>query len=189
MSESEFRHPNLLCRQNTCLLIVDVQERFRAHIDGFAEMVKNIVTIVKVANLLHLPVILSEQSPQKLGATVKEILTEINVPMIFAKNTFSCCQEESFVKHLQVLNRKQILVVGIEGHVCVSQTVHDLLSLGYQAHIAVDAIASRQVSNKKVGIKKMLNAGAIVSSVELATLELLKTAETAEFKQIQSLIK
>ena len=109
--------------------------------------------------------------------------------IIFAKNSFSCCQEESFVKHLQELNRKQILVAGIEAHVCVNQTVHGLLFLGYQVHMATDAISSRQASNKKIGIKKMLSAGAVISSVELATLELLQTAENPEFKQIQSLIK
>ncbi len=183
------RHPNLLSKQNTFLLIIDVQERFRAHIDGFAEMVKNIIILVKVANILGLPIILTEQNPQKLGPTVKEILAEIDVPIIFAKNSFSCCQEESFVKHLQELKRRQILAVGIESHVCVNQTAHGLMSAGYQVHIAVDAISSRQVSNKKIGIKKMLGSGAIISSTELATLELLETAENPEFKQIQSLIK
>ena len=183
------RHPNLLRRQDTCLLVIDVQERFRAHIDGFEEMVKNIVILVKVANILRLPIVLTEQSPQKLGPSVKGITAEIDVPIIIAKNSFSCCQEQSFVKHLQELKRKQILTAGIETHVCVNQTVHGLLNLGYQVHLAIDAISSRQPINKKAGMKKMLHSGAIISSVELATLELLETADNPEFKQIQSLIK
>jgi len=171
------------------LLIIDVQERFAKHIDGFAEMLINIVALVKVANILHLPIILSEQVPAKLGPTIKAITDELTVPNIFAKSSFSCCQEESFVKHLQDSNRKQILVAGIESHVCVSQTVHDLLFLGYQVHIAGDAISSRQPSNKEAGIKKMVGSGAILSSTELATLELLETSKNPEFKQIQGLIK
>jgi nicotinamidase-related amidase len=171
------------------LLIIDVQERFAKHIDGFAEMLRNIVALVKAANILHLPIIVSEQVPDKLGPTIKEITAELVGPKIFAKSSFSCCQEESFVKHLQDFNRKQILVVGIESHVCVSQTVHDLLLLGYQVHIAADAISSRELSNKKVGIKKMVSSGAILSSTELAVLELLETSQNPEFKQIQGLIK
>jgi nicotinamidase-related amidase len=186
---SQSRHPNLLHRQNTCLLIIDVQERFRAHIVGFAEMVKSIAVLVKVANILGLPIVLTEQNPQKLGATVKEILAEIDVPIIFAKNSFSCCEQESFAKHIEQLERKQILVTGIETHVCVNQSVHNLLYLGYQVHIAADAVSSRQLANKRIGIKKMLSAGAIISSTELATLELLETADNPQFKQIQGLIK
>lgn len=183
------RNRRLLQQNNTCLLIIDVQERFRAHIEGFAEMTKNIVILVKVANRLNIPVILSEQSPLKLGSTIKEISTELNVHKVFAKNSFSCCQEESFVKHLHGLKRNQILATGIESQVCVNQTVHDLLNIGYQTHIAIDAISSRQTINKKVGIKKMFSSGAIISSTETAILELLETAENAEFKYIQNLIK
>ncbi len=100
MPRAHRRNPRLLQQDNTCLLIIDVQERFRAHIEGFAEMTKNIVVLVKVANKLNIPVILSEQSPLKLGSTIKEISTELNEHKVFAKNSFSCCQEESFVKYL-----------------------------------------------------------------------------------------
>jgi nicotinamidase-related amidase len=189
MLNSNNRHPNLLQRENACLLIVDVQERFRTHIEDFEQLTKNIVILAKVANKLKLPIILSEQYPHGLGSTIKEILDVVDKYKVFAKSTFSCCQVESFVKHLQELKRTQILATGIESQVCINQTVHDLIAAGYQTHIVVDAISSRSKNNKEVGIKKMLAAGAIISSTEMATCELLESAEDPTFKYLQSLIK
>ena len=189
MNQANNTHPNLLQRENTCLLIIDVQERFRTHICDFEQITKKIVLLAKVANALKLPIILSEQYPQGLGSTIKEIFTVIDTCKVFAKNTFSCCQVESFVKHLKNLQRTQILATGIESQVCVNQTVHDLISAGYQAHIVVDAISSRSQDNKEIGIKKMLRSGAIISSAEMAACELLRTAEDPLFKYVQSLIK
>ena len=189
MSLSHTRHPHLLQQENACLLIIDVQERFRQHIENFEQMTKNIVILIKVANSLQIPVILSEQYPEGLGSTIKEISDVLTKHEVFAKRAFSCCQEESFVKHLEKLNRKQILATGIESHVCVNQTVHDLLAAGYQTHIVTDAISSRNKINLKTGIKKMLNAGAIISDTEMATFELLRTSSKEEFKYLQSLFK
>jgi nicotinamidase-related amidase len=189
MSHFNQRHPNLLRRQNACLLIVDVQERFRSHITDFEQMTNNIVVLAKVASKLKLPIILSEQYPQGLGSTIKEILDAMDEYTVFAKSSFSCCQVESFVKHLQGLDKTQILATGIESQVCISQTVHDLIARGYQTHIIVDAISSRTKNNKEVGIKKMLASGAVISCTEMATCELLETSEDTEFKNLQSLIK
>jgi nicotinamidase-related amidase len=171
------------------LLIIDVQEKFRQHIENFEEMTKNIVILIKVANQLKLPIILSEQYPEGLGSTIKEILDALDKHKIFAKRAFSCCQEESFVKHLKDLNRTQILATGIESHVCVSQTVHDLLAGGYKTHLIADAISSRSNFNMKTGIKKMMQSGAIVCSTEMATFELLQSSQKDEFKYLQSLFK
>jgi nicotinamidase-related amidase len=193
MPRSNNRHPNILRRESACLLIIDVQERFRKHIIDFEQMTKNIVVLAEVANKLKLPIILSEQYPEGLGSTIKEILDVVDIPdnihKRFAKSAFSCCQVESFVKHLQKINRTQILATGIESQVCVSQTVHDLIAAGYQTHIIVDAISSRSKSNKEVGVNKMLAAGAIISSAEMAACELLESAADPSFKYIQSLIK
>jgi nicotinamidase-related amidase len=189
MAQFNQRHPNLLRRQNTCLLIVDVQERFRSHITDFEQITKNIIVLAKVANKLKLPIILSEQYPRGLGSTIKEILDVLDEYTVFAKSSFSCCQVESFVKHLQSLDRTQLLITGIESQVCISQTVHDLIARGYQTHLAVDAISSRTSHNKEVGIKKMLAAGAVLSCTEMAVCELLETSEDPEFKNLQSLIK
>lgn len=189
MTNSYNRHPNLLRREDTCLLIVDVQERFRTHIEDFEQMTKNIVVLAKVANKLRLPIILSEQYPQGLGSTIKEILDVVDKHQLFAKSAFSCCQVESFVKQLQELKRTQILATGIESQVCLNQTVHDLIAAGYQTHIVVDAISSRSKNNKEVGIKKMLAAGAIISCAEMAACELLEGADDPSFKYVQGLIK
>jgi nicotinamidase-related amidase len=189
MSNINKHHPNLLRRDNTCLLIIDVQERFRAHIADFEQMTKNIVILAMVADQLQLPIILSEQYPQGLGHTIKEITDVLGKYEVFAKSAFSCCQVESFVKLLDKLGRKQILATGIESQVCVNQTVHDLIAANYQTHIVVDAISSRNKNNKEVGIKKMLAAGAIISSTEMATCELLESAADPMFKSLQNLIK
>jgi len=189
MPKANIRHPNLLQRENACLLIIDVQERFRAHIENFELITKNIVALIQAANKLQVPIILSEQYPEGLGSTIKEILLAIDKPEVFAKKAFSCCQVESFVKHLKGLKRTQVLATGIESHVCVNQTVHDLLKRGYQTHIVVDAISSRKNINKEISIKKMHDSGAIVSSTEMAILELLKTSDNEAFKYIQNLIK
>lgn len=189
MTLSNNRHPNILRRQNVCLLIIDVQERFRTHIEDFERMTKNIVVLAKVANKLKLPIILSEQYPQGLGSTIKEILDVVDKHELFAKSAFSCCQVESFVKHLKELQKTQILATGIESQVCVSQTVHDLIAAGYQTHVVVDAISSRSKNDKEVGIKKMLAAGAVISCTEMATCELLETSADPHFKYVQGLIK
>ncbi len=189
MPLSNDRHPNILRRENACLLIVDVQERFRTHIEDFEQMTKNILVLAKTANILKLPIILSEQYPQGLGSTIKEILDVVDNCEVFAKSTFSCCQVESFVKHMHELKRTQILATGIESQVCINQTVHDLMAAGYQTHVVVDAISSRSKNNKEVGIKKMLAAGAIISCTELAVCELLQSAEDPSFKYVQGLIK
>lgn len=182
-------HPSLLQRENTCLLIIDVQERFRPHIEGFVEMTKNIVILAQIANELKLPIILSEQYPEGLGSTIKEISDVLGEHKVFTKSSFSCCQVESFVKHLQSLKCKQILATGIESHVCVNQTVHELLAAGYQTHIVTDAISSRNKENKAAGIQKMLASGAIISSTEMAACELLRSAANPMFKYLQRLIK
>jgi nicotinamidase-related amidase len=183
------RHPRLLDKENTLLLIIDVQESFRKHIQDFPNLTRDIAILVEASKVLKLPVVLTEQYPQGLGATVKEISACLGEHEYFQKNCFSCCQQESFVKYLQSLNRKQVLVTGIECHVCVNQTVHDLLAMNYSPHIVVDAVASRASKNKEIGLSKMFASGAVPSSVEMALFELLKESGTEAFKAIQRLIK
>lgn len=183
------RHTRLLNSQESVLLIVDVQESFRKHIADFANLTRNISILVEASKILRLPVIVTEQYPQGLGNTVAEISACLGDHKQFEKSCFSCCQSADFMSALADLGRKQVVVTGIEAHVCVNQTVHDLLAEGYSPHIITDAVSSRSHKNKEIGIEKMLSAGAIVSSVEMALFEMLVESGTENFKAIQRLVK
>ena len=168
-------------RERTALVVVDVQEAFRPAVDGFDEVVENTRRLLEGAKVLGLPVIVTEQYPKGLGHTVEELGEVTPVE----KTCFSAARAEGF----DLNGRDQALVCGIETHVCVSQTAHDLLERGVEVHVARDAVTSRTAENKQVGLHKMEQAGAIQTSVETALFELLGAAGSDEFKQVQRLIK
>lgn len=183
------RHPRLLDRQQAALLIVDVQESFRKHIPDFADLSRNITAMVEASKILRLPVFLTEQYPQGLGGTVSEIAACLGEHQRFEKSCFSCCGVESFMTALHDSGRKQIIVCGIEAHVCINQTVHGLLEEGYSPHILSDAVSSRLPRNKEIGINKMVISGAVQSSKEMALFEMLVESGTEKFKAVQRLVK
>lgn len=183
------RHPRLLRSEDAVLLIIDVQESFRKPIQEFANLTRNISILVEASKILKLPVVVTEQYPQGLGNIVAEIAACLGDHKLFEKSCFSCCGSDDFVSALSDINRKQILVSGIEAHVCVSQTVHDLIQLDYQPHLITDAIQSRSPKNRDTGIEKMVSAGAIPSSVETALFEMLVESNTETFKAVQRLVK
>lgn len=182
-------HPSVLDRDQAVLLIIDVQERYRKVIPDLANLTRNISILVEAAKVLKLPVVVTEQYPQGLGVTVAEISACLGDHSLFSKNSFSCCGAEEFVDALKQIGRKQIIVCGIEAHVCVSQTVHDLLSEGYAVHIVVDALSSRSPKNKEIAVEKMVKSGALPSTVEMALFEMLVQAGTEEFKAVQRLVR
>jgi nicotinamidase-related amidase len=183
------RHPDLLTAENSLLLIIDVQEKFREHIHNFQETMHNIVVMAKGAKLLDVPIFLTEQYPQGLGKTVSEISHAVEFTKVFEKTAFSCCQDFDFMDTLNKTGRRQIVVCGIEAHVCVSQTVLDLLHMNYQVHVVVDAVSSRNPENKKMGQQKMQAAGALMTTVEMSLLELVGDSGKPVFKSVQRLIK
>ncbi len=182
-------HKNLLSADNALLLIVDVQERFRDHIYDFNVMIDNIGKLIEASQILNLPVLVSEQYPIGLGKLVTELASKLGIHQLFEKTEFSCCENQEFLGALARHGRTQVMISGIEAHVCVSQTVHALLSHGYQAHLIKDAISSRSPMNREIGFEKMMIAGAIPSSVEMALLELVVDSKASPFKHIQRLIK
>lgn len=188
-SGDKVRHPRLLSRDQAVLLIIDVQESFRKPIQDFANITRNISILVEASKILKVPVVVTEQYPQGLGNIVAEIAACLGDHKLFEKSCFSCCGSDEFVNGLNDMGRKQILISGIEAHVCVSQTVHDLLHLGYQPHLITDAIASRNPRNKEVGIEKMVASGAVPSTVETALFEMLVESNTETFKAVQRLVK
>ena len=170
-----------LDRDRAALVVVDVQEAFRPAVRDFDEVVENTRRLMEGAEILGVPVIVTEQYPKGLGRTVDELGDVSPVE----KSCFSAARAEGF----EMNGRDQALVCGIETHVCVSQTAHDLLERGVEVHVAADAVTSRTAANKSVGLHKMEQSGAIVTSVETALFEMLGEAGTEEFKQVQGLIK
>ncbi len=184
------KHPSLLDKRRAALAVVDMQEAFRPMIEGFSAHAQRIATLVQACRILDVPIIVTEQYPKGLGRTVAEIATHLpDSWQPLEKLTFSACGLQEFDTQLRERHAEQVIVCGIEAHICVSQTVHDLLRLGYQVHLASDAIAARLPHNRDVALQKMTSSGAVMSSVEMAIFELCGQAGTAEFKQIQALVK
>jgi nicotinamidase-related amidase len=176
--------PGLLRRDRTALVVIDVQEAFRKVIAGFDALVANAATLVQGAHILGLPVIVTEQYPRGLGDTVPELAEHLGDAPRLSKVVFSAAQADGF----DLGGRDQALVCGIEAHVCVSQTVHDLLAQGLEVQVAADAVSSRSEQNRALGMAKMERAGALATSTETALFELLGRAGSDEFKAIQRLV-
>jgi nicotinamidase-related amidase len=171
----------LLERDRTALVVVDVQEGFRPYAT-FAAVAGACAKLVQAARILQLPTLVSEQYPKGLGASAPELGLQ-HEPRI-EKTVFSAVRAEGF----DLAGAEQALVCGIEAHVCVSQTVHDLLADGIEVHVPADAVGSRHQLDYERGLERMERAGAVVSTVEAALFELLERAGTPEFKAVQKLI-
>ncbi len=173
---------------NTLLVVIDVQGKLAQSMHEKAGLFENIRKLIQAAGVLGVPIIWAEQNPAGLGPTVGEIAELLSGKPI-AKVSFSCCGERRFVEELEKLNRRQVLLCGIETHVCVYQTAIDLLERDYEVHVVADAVSSRTAGNKDVGLAKMKDAGAGITSVETALFELLKVAEGDRFKAILRIVK
>ncbi len=171
----------LLARDQAALVIVDVQEGFRGY-DSFEQVAGACATLLQAARILDVPVLVSEQYPRGLGATAPEVGLQ-DEPRV-EKTVFSAARADGF----DLGGRGQAIVCGIEAHVCVSQTVHDLLDAGVEVHVPADAVGSRHDVDYQRGLERMERAGAVVSTVEAALFELLERAGTPEFKAVQKLI-
>ncbi len=173
---------------DTVLVVIDVQGKLAQLMYEQADLFANVAKLIKSAGVLEIPIIRTEQYPEGLGPTIPEI-AELMTCQPISKVAFSCCGERRFTEELERLNRWQTLLCGIETHVCVYQTAVDLLESGYEVHVAADAVSSRTSGNKAIGLAKMKDAGADITSVETALFELLKTAEGEKFKAILRIVK
>lgn len=184
------RHPGLLSRDGTGLIVVDVQEGFRPVIDGFDTMARNVGILAEGFGILGRPVLISEQYPKGLGHTVAEV--EDRLPAFtdrVEKMRFSACGVDAFEQALTRARCTRWVVCGIETHVCVNQTVLDLIARGYDVHVAEDAVSSRTAANRRIGLDKMRAAGAHTTSAEMALFEMLEQAGGDEFKAISKLVR
>jgi nicotinamidase-related amidase len=174
---------SLLERERAALVVVDVQEAFRPYA-SFAQVAEQSAKLLQGARILGLPRLISEQYPKGLGHTAPELELQQDEPRI-EKSVFSAARAEGF----DLGGREQAVVCGIETHVCVSQTVHDLLARGMEVHVPADAVGSRHEIDYERGLERLERAGAIVTTVESVLFELLERAGTPEFKAVQGLIK
>lgn len=172
---------SLLDRDNTALVVVDVQEGFRPYA-SFADVADASRKLVQAARILDVPTIVSEQYPKGLGHTAPEVGLEDERPI--EKTVFSAARADGF----DLGERTQAIVCGIETHVCVSQTVHDLLARGIEVHVPADAVGSRHEIDYQRGLERLEREGAVVTTVEASLFELLGRAGTPEFKAVQKLI-
>ena len=180
----------LLDRNESVLVVVDVQERYVPHLYEGARVVEATRRLIEAAKLVGVPVLVTEQYPEGLGPTteaLRKILPADTTPI--AKRTMSCVGEPAFVAALRDTERMQIVIAGIEAQACVNQTVHDLLAADYETHIVVDALSSRFRRDYDVAVERQIRAGAIPTTVEAVLLEWVRTADAPEFQKIRQLIR
>jgi nicotinamidase-related amidase len=183
-------HSNTLEIDSAVLVVVDVQEAFRKAIPDFAEVVSRISIAIRGFHVLGRPIVVTEQYPKGLGRTAEELLLSIPDDASFIeKSTFSSYGEESFVGELEKFQAKQVVLCGVEAHVCVNQTAHDLLAAGYQVHLLTDCVASRYQHDREAGLKKMFASGVVPSSMEMTLFEMMRDSRHERFRDVQALIK
>jgi len=183
------RHSQILNRKQTALLIVDVQQRINSVVMDGRGVVQNIVKLIEGCKVFDIPIFITEQYPKGLGPTEPALIEALEGQTPLQKMTFSCCGSQDFVEHLMSHNTKQLIVTGIEAHVCVLQTALDLLAQNFQVHIPKDAVSSRKELDYKTALDQMSQAGAILTTVETVLFEILEEAGTPEFKKVSKLIK
>ena len=179
----------MLKAEKTVLIVVDVQGKLAQLMYEKQSLFENLRKIIKGIQVLGIPILWVEQNPEGLGPTIPEV-SELLVDIEpISKSSFSSCRNKRFIKTLKAANRNQVLVVGIEAHVCVYQTSMDLVDLGYEVEVVEDAVSSRTLSNKKVALQKMRDAGVSLTSTEMALFELLGVAEGEQFREILNIVK
>ena len=176
--------------KNPCLLIIDVQEKLFPVVSENQKIAKNINILIQSFNLFNLPILISEQVPDKLGSTIEPIKTLTSNIKPIIKSSFSCMLEPSFKQRISALDPIDGFVVcGLEAHICVYQTVRDLLLEGYKVEVLSDAVASRNIQNKQIAIDRINNEGGGISSVEMFLFHLQGTSKSPTFKKLSKLVK
>ncbi|MBT3200286.1 MAG: hydrolase [Phycisphaerales bacterium] len=178
----------MLKRDQAVLAVIDIQGKLASLIHDKQSCYDNIVRMIQAAEVLGIDVICTEQCPEKLGTTIPEISEHLNVTPI-SKVAFSCCGQDEFVEALKRTGRSQVILAGIETHICVYQTARDLQNSGYEVFVLIDAVSSRTEANRKLGLERMQQAGATLTSVEMALFEMLGAAEGDQFKKIARIVK
>ena len=179
----------MLRTQDCLLLLVDVQEKLLPVMHEAEPLLASLQRLLAGAAVLGLPVVVSEQIPDKLGPTVAPLQALTTGAPTFAKQHFSCLGAPALRRHLEEIGRNQVLLAGIETHVCVYQTAVELMSLGYEVHIIADAVSSRTLRNCDLALARLQQEGVRLSSVEMALLELQELAGNDSFRLLLKIIR
>lgn len=180
------RKDNIVGRHECALVIIDAQEKLMPVMKNNESTLSNIVRLIRVCHLTDIPVVVTEQ--EKLGSTVAEIKNEFSAEKVIQKVHFNCFSCEDFTEWIEKTGRKNLILAGVEAHICVIQTaLHALAS--YNVQIVSDAVSSRTVNNRDVALLRMMGAGAIITSTEMFIYEILQKAGTDEFRSVLPLVK
>jgi nicotinamidase-related amidase len=182
------RRKSMLDRKNTVLIFVDVQGKLAELVDGSEALFSNLRRLLEGMNALEVPVVVTEQIPEKLGPTREEFRPLLKGEAV-AKHSFSCCGEPAFCKTVEALKRTQVILCGIETHICVYQTALDLMDAGYEVHVATDAVSSRDPANKALALRRLEVEGACLTGTEMILFELLGDARDPAFKSVLQIVK
>lgn len=178
-----------ILKEESAGLIVDIQERLFPHIYGHEEIEKNTQILIEGLKILEVPIIVTEQYKKGLGLTIPSISNVLENYESIEKMSFSCCDNENFEAELERVNKKNVIIAGIETHVCVLQTVVDLIEAGYQPVVVENCVSSRKQNDKIIAIERMKQEGAIITSYESILFELARVSGTDSFKAISKLVK
>lgn len=178
-------------RENCQAMIIDVQEKLSPHIYRYNDILKKTLILIQGLQVLDIPILLNEQYPEGLGRTVPEIMAVLDATKskTIEKVTFSACDNDETWNYLAQQNRISVLVFGVEAHVCVMQTVLDLLDNGMQPVVIADAIGSRSAYDRRQAIRRMRRAGAVITTTEAILFELCRSSKDPAFKAISQLVK
>jgi len=179
----------MLSRSSAALVVIDFQDKLFQAMHDKENLLVNAARVIRGAKIFDLPLIVTEQIPEKLGQTIPEVVRERGDGERIAKESFSCWGNDRFQERVKILNRRDIIIIGIESHICVYQTTVDLLENGYNVHIAADAVSSRTRENSDIGLAAMKSCGARITSAEMLLFEILRSAGNAGFKDIQKIVK
>ena len=179
----------MLKTQDAVLVLVDIQGKLARLMHEKDHLFRSLQTLIKGLQVLEVPILWMEQNPKGLGPTIPEVADLLPDMDPMSKMSFSCCRNEAFAKALAAVNRKQVLIAGIETHICVYQTTIELIDMGYGVHVVADAVSSRTEANRAIGLQKMKDAGASWTSVETVLFELLGDAQGKQFKAMLKIVK
>jgi hypothetical protein len=178
-----------ILKENCTGLVIDVQARLFPHMYRHQTLLQRCLILIEGLKILQVPLMITEQYPRGLGPTVEPVLQAMTGITAIQKSAFSCCDEPAFSAEVAGTTRKTWIICGIEAHVCVLQTVMDLVSLHHQPVVVADAVSSRNPSDKQVALERMRQEGAIITTTESILFELSRISGTEAFKAISNLVK
>ncbi|MFH1009410.1 MAG: hydrolase [Candidatus Latescibacterota bacterium] len=179
----------MLKSEDSVLIIADVQGRLAHAMYEKERLFEHLSKLIQGVRVLGVPILWVEQNPDGLGPTIPEVADLLPDLTPIPKFSFSCCGCELFLQAFRALDRRQVLIAGIEAHVCVYQTAMELLEQGLEVQVVSDAVSSRTPENREIGLGRIRDAGGMVTSTEMALFEMLQTVEGPQFKEMLSIVK